>query len=148
MQFILSRGAIPFLCAVILSILPIQTQAGLSFNPNASAAQMSAILDGPGLTVSNLRVSRGVSGQIGIVTGGTTILGFESGVFLNTGNINSMQAPNNSGAYSHSTGVTYADANLTSISSLARFDPAIRPVLPMLATGKIDKMTLRQWIAS
>ncbi len=40
----------------------------------------------------------------------------------------------------------YCKRHLSGFKIPRRFD--IRPVLPMLATGKIDKMTLRQWIAS
>ncbi|MBU0656865.1 MAG: choice-of-anchor L domain-containing protein [Gammaproteobacteria bacterium] len=125
MRQIVIKGLIPLLYATLMGVLPTPALAALTFNPGATATQMSSILDGPGLTVSNLRISRGVSGQVGIVNGGASILGFESGVYLNTGNVGSLQGPNNTGAYSHITGVTYADPDLTSISSQARFDPAI-----------------------
>lgn len=125
MRFILTKGLLPLLSVSLLGMLPVESQAALAFNSNATAVQMSTTLDGPGLTVSNLRISRGVNGQVGIVSGGASIFGFDSGVFLNTGDIGSLQAPNNTGAYSHTTGVTYADPDLTSISPSARFDPAI-----------------------
>jgi len=40
----------------------------------------------------------------------------------------------------------YCRRHLAGFKVPRRFD--VRPVLPMLANGKIDKMTLRQWIAS
>lgn len=107
------------------NLLPTTSQAAMAFNASATSAQMSAVLNGPGLAVSNLQVSRGASGQYGIVTGGMSALGFEAGVFLNTGNVGSLQAPNNTGAYSHSTGITHSDPDLIAISSQARFDPSI-----------------------
>ena len=128
MKFKIKTGKLPVfrLFTILLAgLFSTSLEAALIFNPNATTAQMTAILDGPGLAVTNLSVSHGVSGQYGVVAGGTSILGFEAGVFLSTGNLGSWQPPNNTGAYSHNTGVTYSDPDLISISSQARFDPVI-----------------------
>lgn len=45
-------------------------QAALSYDTNVSAAQLSSIIDGPGLSISNLTVTRGVAGQYGVFAGG------------------------------------------------------------------------------
>ena len=100
-------------------------QAALSYDTNVSAAQLSSIIDGPGLSISNLTVSRGVAGQYGVFAGGGSILGVESGMFMNTGNLWTWQAPNNNAAYSYVTKVIYADPDLVTISSGAKYDPAI-----------------------
>lgn len=86
---------------------------------------MGAVLDGPGLSVSNFRVTKGINQQYGIMTSSKAILGFETGVFLNTGNIGSLQGPNSSSSYYYRTGVVYSDPDLKKISTYAKYDPAI-----------------------
>ncbi|MEB4592206.1 choice-of-anchor L domain-containing protein [Candidatus Thiothrix sp. Deng01] len=116
----LARGA-----PLLLFLFAASVQADVLYNPNASAAQISSVLDGPGLSVSNLAVTHGVTQQFGVFTGGKAIVGVEAGVFVDTGNVGSLQGPNISAAYSHNTGVVYADPDLTRLSSNAKYDPAI-----------------------
>ncbi len=101
------------------------TQASPTYNANASTVDMTKLLDGPGLSVSNLSITRGVSQQYGVFSGGADVWGVGTGVFLNTGNLGSIQAPNNGAAFSHNTKVQYLDPDLGKISPNAKYDPAI-----------------------
>lgn len=101
------------------------TQAAPTYNANASTVDMTNLLDGPGLAVNNLSITRGVSQQYGIFSGGADVWGVGTGVFLNTGNLGSIQAPNNGAAFSHNTKVQYLDPDLGKISPNAKYDPAI-----------------------
>ena len=101
------------------------TQAAPTYNANASTVDMTKLLDGPGLSVNNLSITRGVSQQYGVFSGGADVWGVGTGVFLNTGNLGSIQAPNNGAAYSHNTKVQYLDPDLGKISPNAKYDPAI-----------------------
>lgn len=101
-----------------------QVHAGLTFNANVTAAQMAAALDGPGLSIQNPQVTRGASEQYGIMGGARSLLGFDSGVFLSTGHLLSLQAPNNSPSYSYDTPqAVFRDADLMAISPYAKYDP-------------------------
>lgn len=101
------------------------TQASPTYNANASTVDMTKLLDGPGLSVNNLSITRGASQQYGVFSGGTDVWGVGTGVFLNTGNLGSIQAPNNGAAFSHNTKVQYIDPDLGKISPNAKYDPAI-----------------------
>ena len=115
-----------FLWGVIGSVLwGTSAYAALSYDTNASNAQMAATIDGPGLTLSNLAVTHGVAGQFGVFAGGSSTIGVESGLFMDTGNVGTWLAPNNNAAYSAVTKVIYGDPDLASISSGAKYDPAI-----------------------
>ncbi|WGZ95278.1 MAG: choice-of-anchor L domain-containing protein [Candidatus Thiothrix putei] len=100
-------------------------QAAPAYNPNASPSDMAAILDGPGLSVSNLSITRGVTQQYGVFTQGGSVWGTDTGVFLNTGNLGSIQAPNSGSAYSHNTKGQYLDPDLSRISAKAKYDPVL-----------------------
>lgn len=98
--------------------------AGLSFNPNVAPAQMAAVLDGPGLSIHNAQITRGAGEQYGVLGGAKALLGFESGIFLTTGRVASLQPPNNTGSYSYDTPqALYRDADLLAISPYAKYDP-------------------------
>lgn len=99
--------------------------AAPTYNANASTTDISSLLDGPGLSVSNLAIARGVAQQYGVFSNGGDVWGVKSGVFLDTGNLGSIQAPNNGAAYSHNTKVQYLDPDLGKISARAKYDPAI-----------------------
>lgn len=120
---LLSRGV--WLSAFLSAVVAIPVQAGLSYNAGAGVSQLMGVLDGPGLVISNLTVSRGTSQQYGVFSGGQPVLGVDAGLFVHTGNGSSLQGPNSSAAYSHNTGVVYADPDLTRLSSSAKYDPAI-----------------------
>ena len=110
--------------AIVLAGLSSTASAGLSFNPNVTPAQMAAILDGPGLSIHNAQITRGAAEQYGVLGGAKTLLGFESGIFLTTGRVASLQPPNNTGSYSYDTPqALYRDADLLAISPYAKYDP-------------------------
>lgn len=100
-------------------------QAAPTYNTNASAADITGLLDGPGLSVHNLSISRGVTQQYGIFADGADVWGVRNGVFLNTGNLGSVQAPNTGVSYSYNTKVQYLDPDLAKISVNAKYDPVI-----------------------
>lgn len=105
--------------------------AGLALNPSATTSEISASLDGPGLSISNLVITKGVVGQYGTFSGGTEsagagpVIGIQNGVFINTGSTATLLGPNNSPGFTASGGVTYADSDLTKLSAGAVYDPAI-----------------------
>ncbi len=107
-------------CGLIPSV-----QAGLAYNTNISTADIASVLNGPGLNISNVTVTKGVAGQYGVFAGGASIFGVDGGLFMNTGDVGTLQAPNNNAAYSHVTKVIYSDPDLVGISSGAKYDPAI-----------------------
>lgn len=111
--------------AFALALMTTSAQAELSYSAGAGTSQLSNVLDGPGLAISNLAISRGNTQQYGVFSGGQVVLGVETGVFLNTGNASTLQGPNSSAAYSHNTGGVYADPDLTRLSASAKYDPAI-----------------------
>lgn len=112
------------LAAVGLSVCAASVQA-LSYQAGASSTQITQVLDGPGLSISNLVVARGQSEQYGVFTNGKAILSVDSGVFLNTGNLGTLQGANQAADYSFNTKVVYSDPDLTRISTQAKYDPAI-----------------------
>ncbi len=124
MKIIMDNG-LTLLGVVLLFLYGVSAQAAPVYNPNVSPSQMSTILDGPGLSVRNLSVTHGISEQYGIFTSGGDVLGVSTGVFLNTGNLSSIQAPNSSADYSSNTKVQYLDPDLATISANAKYDPAI-----------------------
>ena len=124
MKTIISRGLRP-LGVMWLLLHGVLVQAAPAYNPNVSPSQMSTILDGPGLSVRNLAVTHGIAQQYGIFTSGAEVLGVNTGVFLSTGNLSSVQAPNSSASYSSNTKIQYLDPDLGKISANAKYDPAI-----------------------
>ncbi|OQX12174.1 MAG: hypothetical protein BWK73_15635 [Thiothrix lacustris] len=85
---------------------------------------MAAVLDGPGLSIQNAQITRGAAEQYGVLGGAKALLGFESGIFLTTGRVASLQPPNNTGSYSYDTPqALYRDADLLAISPYAKYDP-------------------------
>ena len=101
-----------------------EAHAAPTFNASASMAQIGAILDGPGLSISNVQVTRGAIEQYGIVTNAKSTIGFDTGIFLSTGNVASLQGPNNTPSYGYdSPQVAYRDPDLLAISATAKYDP-------------------------
>ena len=119
------------LSASILSVLTCLAMnvgvatAAPSFSAQSSASQLATALDGPGLNIQNLTITKGTSQQLGTFVGGKAILGIADGVFMNTGDLNALAGPNNNTAYSYNVHSVYADKDLTTISSIAKYDPAI-----------------------
>lgn len=105
--------------------------AGLLLNQNATATEIAQALDGPGLSLNNLVVRRGVQGQYGTFSGGAEsvgtgpVIGIPGGVFMSTGTASAIIGHNTSGKTSITTGVTYADPDLTQLSSQAVYDPVL-----------------------
>jgi hypothetical protein len=111
------RSAFLFFLLISLSY------AAPSFTPGISATQMASILDGPGLAIINPRISLGSSQQYGIMTGGGA-LGFDTGVFLDTGDVHSVQGPNDNPAYGSLNPISVSlDGNIASINPSAAYDP-------------------------
>jgi hypothetical protein len=116
----------PVWLAFFLCGLPVTAvQASLLYNSDVNSSQMATVLGGLGLTLSNLAITKGLAQQYGIFSGGKSVFGVESGIFMNTGNLGSLQGPNTTAAYSYSTKTSYLDPDLASISKSAKYDPAI-----------------------
>ncbi|HPY40687.1 MAG TPA: choice-of-anchor L domain-containing protein, partial [Thiolinea sp.] len=120
----------PFLLSTLmLSSLP--ASAALSLNASPTVSDMRLILDGPGLAVENLQVTKGIKNQYGIFTGGIDpsggdpVLGIDKGLFMSTGNLGSILGPNSKKDYTYNTTVKYADPDLTKLAASAINDPAI-----------------------
>lgn len=120
----------PFLLSIVLlSSLP--ASAALTLNASPTLSDMRLILDGPGLAVENLQITKGIKNQYGIFTGGIDpsgtdpILGINDGIFMSTGNLGSILGPNSNQKYTFNTTIKYADPDLTKLAATAINDPAI-----------------------
>lgn len=117
------------LSSLLLSSLPVS--AALTLNAAPTLSDMRLILDGPGLAIENLQITKGIKNQYGIFTGGIDpsgsdpILGINEGLFMSTGNLGSILGPNNSQKYTFNTTIKYADPDLTKLAATAINDPAI-----------------------
>lgn len=117
------------LSVLIFSSLP--AVAALNLNASPTLSDMRLILDGPGLAVENLQITKGIKNQYGIFTGGIDpsgadpILGINEGLFMSTGNLSSILGPNSSQKYTFNTTIKYADPDLTKLAATAINDPAI-----------------------
>lgn len=117
------------LSMLLLSSLP--ASAALTLNASPTLSDMRLILDGPGLTVENLQITKGIKNQYGIFTGGKDpsgvdpILGINEGLFMSTGNLGSILGPNNNQKYTFNTTIKYADPDLTKLAATAINDPVI-----------------------
>ena len=115
--------------AIVACGLP--AQAALTLNSAPTAADMRLVLDGPGLALENLKITKGIKGQYGIFTGGEDPVGTDptlsiaDGLFMNTGNTGSILGPNSKKDYTYNTTTQYADIDLTRLSVNAIYDPAI-----------------------
>lgn len=109
----------------LLLVWSIGIQAGPSYDAGANIQKMSQILNGPALTVSNLSVSHGVTQQYGIFSGANETFGIDHGIFMTTGNLGSLQGPNNDASYSYNTLRQHLDSDLATISNNAKYDPVI-----------------------
>ncbi|EIJ36025.1 hypothetical protein Thini_3515 [Thiothrix nivea DSM 5205] len=107
--------------------------AQLTLHKSATLAELQAALQGPGLTLSNIKITKGLTGhQYGTFNGGLDsagkgpVIGIPDGIFMTTGSLTSLLGPNSVPDYS---GVTpdppYVDQDLVSISPYAKFDPVI-----------------------
>lgn len=119
---------------LILSILMLSSlpaSAALTLNASPTLSDMQLILDGPGLAIENLQITKGIKNQYGIFTGGTDpsgsdpILGIDKGLFMSTGNLNSILGPNLNQKYTFNTTIKYADPDLTKLAATAINDPSI-----------------------
>ncbi len=96
------RRLIVLLAAGALLLSPVATQAGpLVVNPGLTATQLAnALLSGSSGITINSATYTGAAVANGSFTGGTGIIGFESGIILSTGNAAGIVGPNNSASYS------------------------------------------------
>lgn len=105
--------------------------AALVLNSTVSAENLRSALEGPGLKLENFIVTKGIGGQFGLFTGGADlagsapILAIASGLYMTTGNSNTILGPNLKKEYTYNTNVQYADKDLTALSSSAIYDPVI-----------------------
>lgn len=117
------------LSALMLSSFP--ASAALTLNAAPTLSDMRLILDGPGLAIENLQITKGIKNQYGIFTGGIDpagadpILGIDTGLFMSTGNLSSILGPNSNQKYTFNTTLKYADPDLTQLAATAIYDPAI-----------------------
>ena len=77
----------------------------------ATAPGMAIALVGTGITIENVTYA-GANVAAGAFTGGTGIIGFESGIILSSGNIASVRGPNNSNAVTTENAPQPGDASL------------------------------------
>lgn len=78
---------------------------------------------GPGVSYSNVTYT-GASVAAGTFSGGTGIIGFESGIVLSSGGIQDVVGPNNSTSKSGNNG-TSGDGNLSTLAGGSTFDAAV-----------------------
>ncbi len=116
---------------LVITVLSQSAVAELSLNDSPTPGEFSAVLRGPGLQLENLRFIKGVKGQYGTfvggndsVTGGNN-LGIPDGIYLSTGNKNSIAGPNNTDKFTYNTNVQYGDPDLMGITANAIYDPVI-----------------------
>lgn len=114
---------------LLLSSLPVS--AALTLNASPTLSDMRLILDGPGLAIENMQITKGIKNQYGIFTGGVDpassdpILGIDAGLFMSTGNLGSILGPNSNQKYTFNTTIKYADPDLTQLAATAIYDPSI-----------------------
>lgn len=100
--------------------------AGLVVVPsgNNPAALVQALL-GVGVTASNITY-RGTDLSSGLFTGGTGIIGFESGIILSTGKAADVVGPNKSNSTSTDNGINTGDSDLNAlVGTNNTFDPTV-----------------------
>lgn len=117
---VMCRAWLHLFVAFCLSFGVTTVKADLLYNTAANPSQLANVLNGPGLGVSNLTITRGAVGQYGIFGQGVSVVGIDAGVFMTTGDLGSLQGPNTQGAYSANTKVNYLDPDLATISNNAR----------------------------
>lgn len=111
------------LFGIIFFQLPIFAQ--LIVTPGVPAANLAGSAFGNGITVSGIPEINCNSAQYGAFTnGGTTVLGFNSGLVMSTGSAAAAAGPSGQNA-STSYGISYTDPDLTAISPGATRDVCI-----------------------
>ncbi|CAA6805048.1 MAG: Cadherin [uncultured Thiotrichaceae bacterium] len=106
-------------------------QAELALTEGATVTSIRSILGGPGLELKTVQITKGVSGQYGLFTGGDDpagtdpVLNIDNGLYMTTGNQRSILGPNNLANYTVNTRQEYSDPDLTNISAAAKYDPVI-----------------------
>ena len=103
---------------------PTQGAAGFTIVKTTSATELIQCLLGPSVSVSNA-VLTAAPAAAGKFSGGAALLGFDDGIILSTGDVDSLYGPNNFEDTSTSNG-TPGDADLdTLVSPDVTFDSAI-----------------------
>jgi gliding motility-associated-like protein len=108
-----------FLFCTILNV-----SAQLVVNSTATNTQLVNNLAGQGVTITNF-VRNCPTGGSGTFNGANSNVGISSGVILTTGSVNNAVGPNGSGSSGTNNNTTFADPNLTTLSSGAIYDPCI-----------------------
>jgi alpha-tubulin suppressor-like RCC1 family protein len=88
-----------------------------------TAQDLASTLVGPGITVSNVTYT-GAPVAGGTFTGGTGIIGFESGIILSSGAVAGVVGPNNTTAFTLGNG-TAGDTDLAALSGSSTYDAAV-----------------------
>ncbi|HPQ95788.1 MAG TPA: DUF11 domain-containing protein, partial [Thiolinea sp.] len=121
----------PLTLLVSALLLNLPAHANPELYETVTGTEMETALSGPGLSVSNLVVSRGTDSQYGLFRKGRlsvgtgAVIGIDSGLYLSTGDSGSILGPNATDRYSGRQNVTYADPDLTTLSANARYDPVL-----------------------
>jgi hypothetical protein len=119
--------------------LTVQDQTTAGVTPTSLAQSLA----GTGVTISNVTYA-GTTRSSGQFQGGTTIIGFESGVILSSGFATDVIGPNDNDATSRVNG-TGSDADLTALSGFPTFD---RTVLEFDIVPQASTLTFQYVFAS
>jgi len=94
--------------------------AQISVNSGQTAQQLAEFLAGPNIRVSNALIT-GSSNASGIFTGVNSVVGFDSGVILSTGNVISAVGPNTTTSEGQDLG-TAGTTEMTNLIGATSFD--------------------------
>jgi Big-like domain-containing protein len=119
--------------------LTVQDQTTAGVTPTSLAQSLA----GAGVTISNVTYA-GTTRSSGQFQGGTTIIGFDSGVILSSGFSTDVIGPNNNDGLSRQNG-TGGDADLTALSGFQTFD---RTVLEFDLVPQASTLTFQYVFAS
>jgi hypothetical protein len=115
------------LAAVWMMATPFFSYAGLSVTPlgSTSPAVLAAALVGPGVSISNVTYKTDINSS-GFFSGGTTVVGFESGIVLSTGWATGVVGASSNIASDTQLPVSIGDADLTAlVAGEATFDATV-----------------------
>ncbi|PID50461.1 MAG: hypothetical protein CR991_01355 [Proteobacteria bacterium] len=119
------RG-VRFIVAALLLVGSSTTHATLVLDQSASANTIQTAIQGPGLTLENVKITKGVAGQYGLFSDtNKTVIGISNGLFMTTGRPHSILPPNDKADYTYNTGVEHHDTDLKKLAANAVYDPVI-----------------------
>ena len=130
MNLFIARSVLLGAVAWALLTLPAAGQATID-DPDASASDLAARLDGPGVTITNPSIPS-VNGsdspqQYGLFSNGIlgASLAIDEGIVLTTGTVADALGPNNDDNASLGGGTPYLDSDIAGIDTLAQYNAAI-----------------------